>query len=178
MRAFEDRFLTIGLPYRVIGGPRFYERMEIRDAMAFFRVVVSPDDGLAFERIVNTPKRGLGDKAIQTKRALNSLQTVVQNFDRWHEMMRSGDFGHVDLAEIILDESGYTDMWRNDKTPEAPGRLENLKELVKALEEFENLQGFLEHVSLVMDNEQEEGISCRVLTRLGGWLVSIPAFHG
>ena len=182
MRAFEDRFLTIGLPYRVIGGPRFYERMEIRDAMAFFRVVVSPDDGLAFERIVNTPKRGLGDKAIQTvnatarqhgvsllegariviadellaKRALNSLQTVVQNFDRWHEMMRSGDFGHVDLAEIILDESGYTDMWRNDKTPEAPGRLENLKELVKALEEFENLQGFLEHVSLVMDNEQEE----------------------
>lgn len=182
MRAFEDRFLTIGLPYRVIGGPRFYERMEIRDAMAYFRVVVSPDDGLAFERIVNTPKRGLGDKAIQTvnatarqhgvsllegariviadqllaKRALNSLQTVVENFDRWHDMLRSGDFGHVDLAEIILDESGYTDMWRNDKTPEAPGRLENLKELVKALEEFENLQGFLEHVSLVMDNEQEE----------------------
>ncbi len=182
MRAFEDRFLTIGLPYRVIGGPRFYERMEIRDAMAFFRVVVSPDDGLAFERIVNTPKRGLGDKAIQTvnatsrehgvsllegariviadqllaKRALNSLQSVVDNFDRWHGMLRSGDFGHVELAEIILDESGYTDMWRNDKTPEAPGRLENLKELVKALEEFENLQGFLEHVSLVMDNEQEE----------------------
>ena len=182
MRSFEDRFLTIGLPYRVIGGPRFYERMEIRDAMAFFRVVVSPDDGLAFERIVNTPKRGLGDKALQTvnatarqhgvsllegariviadgllaKRALNSLSTVVQNFDRWHEMLRSGEFGHVDLAEIVLDESGYTDMWRNDKTPEAPGRLENLKELVKALEEFENLQGFLEHVSLVMDNEKEE----------------------
>ena len=182
MRAFEDRFLTIGLPYRVIGGPRFYERMEIRDAMAYFRVVVSPDDGLAFERIVNTPKRGLGDKAQQTinatarqhgvsllegarivvsdellpKRALNQLHAVIENFDRWGAMARSGEFGHVDLAEIVLDESGYTDMWRNDKTPEAPGRLENLKELIKALEEFENLQGFLEHVSLVMDNEQEE----------------------
>ena len=182
MRAFEDRFLTIGLPYRVIGGPRFYERLEIRDAMAYFRVVVSPDDGLAFERIVNTPKRGLGDKAVQTingvarehgvslleasrivvdegllaARARNALAQVVENFDRWTIMMLNNEFPHVALAEIILDESGYTDMWKNDKTPEAPGRLENLKELIKALEEFENFQGFLEHVSLVMDNEQEE----------------------
>ena len=182
MRAFEDRFLTIGLPYRVIGGPRFYERAEIRDAMAYFRVVVSPDDDLAFERIVNTPKRGLGDKAIQRinrtarengvsllegarltveagglpARARNALAEVVTNFDRWGAALRSGETGHVDLAEIILDESGYTEMWRADKSPDAPGRLENVKELVKALDEFENLQGFLEHVSLVMDNETDE----------------------
>ncbi|MEP2028086.1 MAG: UvrD-helicase domain-containing protein [Paracoccaceae bacterium] len=207
MRAFEDRFLTIGLPYRVIGGPRFYERMEIRDAMAYFRVVTSPDDDLAFERIVNTPKRGLGDKAQQTiqrtarkngvslvegarivveAKAIGGkggaqLAKLVEGIDRWGKMMRGlvrrvdfGDYdviddgiaspiehtppdvGHVELAEIILDESGYTGHWQNDKTPEAPGRLENLKELVKALEQFENLQGFLEHVSLIMDNESEE----------------------
>jgi DNA helicase-2/ATP-dependent DNA helicase PcrA len=183
MRAFEDRFLTIGLPYRVIGGPRFYERMEIRDAMAYFRVVVSPDDGLAFERIVNTPKRGLGDKAQQAinvaarengvsllegariiveteglpKRACNNLAILIAGFDRWRRLMEAGA-NHMELAEQILDESGYTDMWRSDKSPEAPGRLENLKELVKALEEFENLQGFLEHVSLIMENEQEDAV--------------------
>ena len=182
MRAFEDRFLTIGLPYRVIGGPRFYERMEIRDAMAYFRVVASPDDGLAFERIVNTPKRGLGDKAQQTinrvarenactmiraseiviaddlvpARARNQLAKLIDGFGRWHGHLHAGVIDHVTLAEMILEESGYTEMWRNDKTPEAAGRLENLKELVKALEEFENLQGFLEHVSLVMDNASEE----------------------
>ncbi len=182
MRAFEDRFLTIGLPYRVIGGPRFYERAEIRDAMAYFRVVVSPDDDLAFERIVNTPKRGLGDKALQqinltarrngvsllegarltveagglSARARGALAELVTSFDRWGAALRSGETGHVDLAETILDESGYTEMWRADKSPDAPGRLENVKELVKALDEFENLQGFLEHVSLVMDNETDE----------------------
>ncbi|MEM7061164.1 MAG: UvrD-helicase domain-containing protein [Pseudomonadota bacterium] len=183
MRAFEDRFLTIGLPYRVIGGPRFYERMEIRDAMAYFRVCVSPDDGLALERIINTPKRGIGDKALQTlnatarengiglldacriaieekalsNKANKALTELINGFDRWSGMLRAETAPHPDVAEIILDESGYTDMWLNDKTPEAPGRLENLKELVKALEEFENLQGFLEHVSLVMDNETEDG---------------------
>ncbi len=182
MRAFEDRFLSIGIPYRVIGGPRFYERMEIRDAMAYFRVVVSPDDGLAFERIVNTPKRGLGDKAQQlihsvardngvsllegarivvaedllSGKARGSLLTLIENFDRWMAQHKADDLGHVELAEIILDESGYTDFWKNDKSPDAPGRLENLKELIQALEEFENLQGFLEHVSLVMDNAQED----------------------
>ncbi|MEM9210124.1 MAG: UvrD-helicase domain-containing protein [Pseudomonadota bacterium] len=181
MRAFEDRFLTIGLPYRVIGGPRFYERMEIRDAMAYFRVAVSPDDGLAFERIVNTPKRGIGDKAQQTiqtaareagtslldgaricvaekrlgGKALSELKKLIEGFDRWSALVRAGE-SHVEIAETILEESGYTDHWKNDKTPEAPGRLDNLKELVKALEEFENLQGFLEHVSLIMDNEQED----------------------
>ena len=182
MRAFEDRFLTIGLPYRVIGGPRFYERMEIRDAMAYFRLAVSLADDLAFERIVNTPKRGLGDKAIQTiqrtaraggvslvegarlvcqgrllgGKGLKELTELVAGLDRWAAQVRAEADTHVALAEIILDESGYTGFWQNDKTPEAPGRLENLKELVKALENFENLQGFLEHVSLIMDNETEE----------------------
>ncbi|MBE0414009.1 ATP-dependent helicase [Yoonia sp.] len=182
MRAFEDRFLTIGLPYRVIGGPRFYERMEIRDAMAYFRLAVSPADDLAFERIVNTPKRGLGDKAVQTiqrtarsngvslvegarlvcqgkllgGKGLKELTILVDALDRWHAQIRAEADTHVELAEMILDESGYTGFWQNDKTPEAPGRLENLKELVKALENFDNLQGFLEHVSLIMDNETEE----------------------
>ncbi|APE45329.1 DNA helicase II [Sulfitobacter alexandrii] len=207
MRAFEDRFLTIGLPYRVIGGPRFYERLEIRDAMAYFRVVTSPDDDLAFERIVNTPKRGLGNVAqqkIQTTarehgvnlvegarillahdgiggKGAAQLRQLIDGIDRWHKMLRGPlrpaaggeddvieqtatvfdegppEVTHVELAEIILDESGYTGMWQNDKTPEAPGRLDNLKELVKALEQFENLQGFLEHVSLIMDNESDDG---------------------
>ncbi|MBT8411818.1 MAG: UvrD-helicase domain-containing protein [Octadecabacter sp.] len=182
MRAFEDRFLTIGLPYRVIGGPRFYERMEIRDAMAYFRLAVSQDDDLAFERIVNTPKRGLGDKAVQTIQTTarsngvnliegaricveaglikgkggNALRELVQGLDRWHAQLRAEADTHVEMAETILDESGYTSFWQNDKTPEAAGRLENLKELVKALENFENLQGFLEHVSLIMDNASEE----------------------
>lgn len=182
MRAFEDRFLTIGLPYRVIGGPRFYERLEIRDAMAYFRLAVSPDDDLAFERIVNTPKRGLGEKAqqkIQVAARSNDLSLLegarllvrtkqiggkggaalaelVDGLGRWHLMVRE-EASHVETAETILEEAGYIAHWQNEKTPEAPGRLENLKELVKALENFENLQGFLEHVALIMDNEQEEG---------------------
>ncbi len=211
MRAFEDRFLTIGLPYRVIGGPRFYERLEIRDAMAYFRVVVSPDNDLAFERIVNTPKRGLGDKAQQTiqitarANGVNlvegariaveqglikgkggaELRKLVEGIDRWSAMLRANgtrilddddsvvdtetdtapDYTHIELAEVILDESGYTAHWQNDKTPEAPGRLENLKELINQLHNFENLQGFLEHVSLIMDNEQEgEGAKVSIMT--------------
>ncbi|SDY44938.1 ATP-dependent helicase [Citreimonas salinaria] len=191
MRAFEDRFLTIGLPYRVIGGPRFYERMEIRDAMAYFRLVVSPADDLAFERVVNTPKRGLGDKAQQTIQRIArdngvslldgaalaveqgaikgkgaaALRELVAGLARWGRMTGDKDLSHMELAEIVLDESGYTAMWQNDKTPEAPGRLENLKELVKALEGFENLQGFLEHVSLVMDNESDEaGAKVSIMT--------------
>ena len=176
MRAFEDRFLTIGLPYRVIGGPRFYERMEIRDAMAYLRLAVSPDDDLAFERVVNTPKRGLGDKAqakLQsaaraqgvslyegakvllaakelTGRGAKELEGFVASIADWHRAVLAGS-DHIELAEKILDHSGYTAMWQNDKTPEAPGRLENLKELVGQLEQFENLQGLLEHVSLVLD---------------------------
>ena len=211
MRAFEDRFLTIGLPYRVIGGPRFYERLEIRDAMAYFRIVVSPDNDLAFERIVNTPKRGLGDKAQQTiqitarANGVNlvegariaveqglikgkggaELRKLVEGIDRWSAMLRANgtrilddddsvvdtetdtapDYTHIELAEVILDDSGYTAHWQNDKTPEAPGRLENLKELINQLHNFENLQGFLEHVSLIMDNEQEgEGAKVSIMT--------------
>ena len=182
MRAFEDRFLTIGLPYRVIGGPRFYERMEIRDAMAYFRVAISNEDGLAFERIINTPKRGIGDKAQQlinqtarehdvsllegarilvaagglSTKARGALKQLIEGFDRWSAAIEAGKQSHIEIAEIILEESGYTDYWKNDKTVEGPGRLENLKELVKALEGFENLQGFLEHISLIMENEQEE----------------------
>jgi DNA helicase-2/ATP-dependent DNA helicase PcrA len=181
MRAFEDRFLTIGLPYRVIGGPRFYERQEIRDAMAYFRLAVSPDDDLAFERVVNLPKRGLGDtaqskinqlargaqvslldgarealaKAVIGGKGASQLRAFVDGVDRWHLATLHPEYDHIRLAETILDESGYTEMWQNDKTPEAPGRLDNLKELVKALEQFDNLQGFLEHVSLIMDNDQE-----------------------
>ncbi len=181
MRAFEDRFLTIGLPYRVIGGPRFYERQEIRDAMAYFRLAVSPEDDLAFERVVNLPKRGLGDTA-QSKinqlargagvslldgarealakgviggKGASQLRAFVDGVDRWHIATQHPEYDHIRLAETILEESGYTEMWQNDKTPEAPGRLDNLKELVKALEQFDNLQGFLEHVSLIMDNETE-----------------------
>ena len=223
MRAFEDRFLTIGLPYRVIGGPRFYERLEIRDAMAYFRIVTSPDDDLAFERIVNTPKRGLGDKAQQTiqmaarqngvsliegaRIAVESglikgkggseLAKLVDGITRWAKLTRGvllsvsdddviddgpqrmeygpPEVSHFELAEIILDESGYTGHWQNDKTPEAPGRLENLKELVKALEQFENLQGFLEHVSLIMDNEKEgEGAKGSIMTLHGAKGLEFP----
>ena len=191
MRAFEDRFMTIGLPYRVIGGPRFYERMEIRDAMAYFRLAISVNDDLAFERIVNTPKRGLGNKAQQkiqivargegvslvegarillASKGLGGkgaveLAQLINGIDRWHAQIQVKAETHVELAEIILDESGYTTHWKNDKTPEAPGRLENLKELVKALEGFENLQGFLEHVSLIMDNEkQSDGAKISIMT--------------
>ena len=182
MRAFEDRFLTIGLPYRVVGGPRFYERLEVRDAMAYFRLAVSPDDDLAFERVANTPKRGLGEKGMQdiqrnaraatvplleatrgmlarremSGKAAGAMRSFVDGVDRWHAATLREGQSHVRLAETILDESGYTAMWQADKTPEAPGRLENLKELVKALEQFDSLQGFLEHVALIMDNETEE----------------------
>ncbi len=183
MRAFEDRFLTIGLPYKVIGGPRFYERLEIRDAMAYFRLIVSQDDDLAFERIVNTPKRGLGDKAVQTIQQVarsngvslvegarlcveaslikgkggKALGELVAGLDRWHAQLRAEEDTHIQVAEMALDESGYTEMWQNDKSPDAPGRLDNLKELVKALEQFDNLQGFLEHIALVMDNDSDGG---------------------
>lgn len=177
-REFEDRFLILGIPYRVIGGLRFYERMEIRDALAYLRLIVHPDDGLAFERVINTPKRGIGtaslqlihmyarEQAISVSKAARilcetdeirggartSLRKFFMDLDRWRE--QAGRVTHIDIAKIVLDESGYTSMWMEDKSADAPGRLENLKELVKALEAFESLQSFLEHVSLVMDNAQ------------------------
>ncbi|WP_292412170.1 3'-5' exonuclease, partial [Mesorhizobium sp.] len=182
MRAFEDRFITLGLNYRVIGGPRFYERMEIRDALAFFRVVANSGDDLAFERIVNVPKRGLGEATIRqihdTARALRipmleaagnlaesdelkpkpraALREVAANFERWQKALETTP--HTELAETILEESGYTDMWKNDRSAEAPGRLENLKELVRSMEEYESLRSFLEHVALVMEAEQSESL--------------------
>jgi DNA helicase-2/ATP-dependent DNA helicase PcrA len=190
MREFEDRFVTLGLPYRVIGGPRFYERAEIRDALAYLRVINSPADDLAFERIVNVPKRGLGDATVQMlhdharkrriplfeaaravvetdelkPKARGSLRDVVAQFDRWRAQREVT--AHTDLAQIVLDESGYTEMWQKDRSADAAGRLENLKELVRSMEEFENLQGFLEHISLVMDREggaEEDAVSLMTL---------------
>ena len=203
MRAFEDRFLKIGLAYRVIGGPKFYERLECRDAIAYFRVVIQPEDDLAFERIINTPKRGVGPKALQDIQAMarsngvslkegarlaiqdgllkgkakGAVAELVTQLDTWSALAEQqirypgldddeavvesvdylpAEITHVELAERILDESGYTTMWQNDKNPDSPGRLENLKELVKGLDEHDNLSGFLENVALSLDNDANE----------------------
>ena len=176
-REFEDRFIAIGMPYRIVGGFRFYERAEIRDALAYLRVVNQPSDDLAFERIVNVPKRGLGDKALAkihqlariegvpltiasarildtdelTPQARRALGNLVGDIARWRDMAR--DLPHAELARQLLDESGYTAMWQAEKSVEASGRLENLSELVRAMEEYESLGAFLEHVSLVMDKD-------------------------
>jgi DNA helicase-2/ATP-dependent DNA helicase PcrA len=178
-REFEERFIALALPYRVIGGPRFYERQEIRDAMAYLRLINQPADDLAFERIVNTPRRGIGTASLQLlhaaarnagtslveatrgliagddlpRAARNALANFLTMLDRWREEAERDS--HVELVQRMLDESGYTGMWQADPSPDAPGRLENLKELVVAMAEFENLGGFLEHVSLVMDNARD-----------------------
>ena len=178
MRAFEDRFVTMGMPYRVIGGPRFYERQEIKDAIAYLEVMQNPAADLKFERIINVPKRGLGDQTLQTifqharAEALSlfhaarqitetedlkpaprkALRALTDNFGRWRSL--SGAMPHTELAEQILDESGYTAMWQNDKSPQAQTRLENLKELIHFMGEFDSLRAFLEHVALVMDADQ------------------------
>jgi len=180
-REFEERFITLGLPYRVIGGPRFYERAEIRDAMAYCRVTVQPDDDLAFERIYNTPRRGLGESALRTlriiqrankvslfeatRRALEtdelkgrqrkSLGDLIKGFDRWRGMLDG--MSHIEVVETMLDESGYTDMLRLDRPPAAAARLENLKELTNALQEFDSLPAFLEHVALLTDTAEKAG---------------------
>ncbi len=176
-REFEERLITIGLPYRVIGGPRFYERQEVRDAIAYLRVIAQPDDDLAFERIVNLPKRGIGQATLQPIHMLargegisltraikklietdeikpkprKTLANFLLDFERWRGLADMAP--HAELAGTVLDESGYTEMWKQSKAPEAPGRLDNLKELVAALEDFDSLAAFLEHVSLVMENE-------------------------
>jgi DNA helicase II / ATP-dependent DNA helicase PcrA len=188
MREFEDRFVTLGLPYRVIGGPRFYERLEIRDALAYLRVIHSPADDLAFERIINVPKRGLGDATVQllhdharrrrvpltaAARAVTetdelkpkpraALRDLLAAFERWRA--QNATLPHTQLAEIVLDESGYTEMWQKDRSADAAGRLENLKELIRSMEEFENLAGFLEHIALVMDTEKSEGEAVSIMT--------------
>jgi DNA helicase II / ATP-dependent DNA helicase PcrA len=191
-REFEERFLTLGLPYRVIGGLRFYERQEIRDALAYLRLVHQPADDLAFERIVNLPRRGLGTSTLQTLHALararelpltdtahiligtdelkpaarRALSGFITDLQRWRGLL--DNTAHPDLAAQILDESGYTAMWQADKSPDAPGRLENLKELIAAMAEFDSLAGFLDHVSLVMENTADTGSD----------MISLMTLHG
>ncbi len=181
MREFEERFITLGLPYRVIGGPRFYERAEIRDALAYLRCAAQPQDDLAFERIFNVPKRGLGDATLQLlhdharreriplmtsarivveteelkPKQRQTLHALLADFARWASLIDQRPQGQ--LAEMILEESGYTEMWQKDRSAEAAGRLENLKELVRAMEEFPDLAAFLEHISLVMDAADASG---------------------
>ncbi len=207
MRSFEERFIALGLPYRVIGGPRFFERQEIRDAHAYLRVILSPTDDLAFERIVNVPKRGIGQTSVQklqmAARAMNksleattrelvktdeirgkartSLRAFVVDIDRWRQ--EKAVRKHTDLAEHILDESGYTQMWRDNKDAKSAGRLENLKELIQAMSEFDTLEAYLEHVSLVLDVEagpQEDEISLMTLHAAKGLefpLVFLPGWE-
>ncbi|WP_309092541.1 UvrD-helicase domain-containing protein [Phenylobacterium sp.] len=181
MRAFEERFVLLQIPYVVIGGPRFFERAEIRDAVAYLRLLFSEDDDLAFERIVNTPKRGIGDTTVQkllqiarlngvsASRAARQLvltdelaaktRTALANFlrdmDRWRA--EASRMPHHRLMEVVLDESGYTDALRLDRSPQAQGRLENLKELINAMSQFDTLEAFLEHVSLVLDLDRSSG---------------------
>ena len=178
-REFEDRFIAIGLPYRIVGGFRFYERAEIRDALAYLRIIAQPADDLAFERIVNVPKRGLGDKAVAkvhslarasglplmaaaaqildtdelTPQARRAMGNLVGDVARWRA--RLNELPHPELARLVLDESGYTAMLQADRSAESAGRLENLTELTRAMEEYETLGAFLEHVSLVMENDAE-----------------------
>ncbi len=190
MREFEERFITVGVPYRVIGGPRFYERLEIRDALAYFRCVCQPADDLAFERIVNTPKRGLGDATLNTvhnyarakgipmiqavrfiveteelkPKPRATLRELVDNIARWASLLDTTP--HHELCETILEESGYTAMWKADRSADATGRLENLKELIRSMQDFENLRGFLEHISLVMEaaaGETEDRVTIMTL---------------
>jgi len=180
-REFEERLITLGIPYQVIGGLRFYERQEIRDAVAYLRVIAQPDDDLAFQRIVNLPKRGLGQATMQTVHmharargisltvAIRELLTtdelkarpkkiftdLMTAFDRWR--VEAQNHSPAELMDIVLDEAGYTEMWKLDKSIDAPGRIENLKELVVGLSEFDTMTSFLEHVSLVMENEDNKG---------------------
>ncbi len=189
MRAFEERFVMLQIPYAVIGGPRFFERAEIRDAHAYLRLIQSEDDDLAFERIVNTPKRGIGEATVQkvltlarskgvsasvaarglvqtdelASRTRTSLSGFLRDMDRWRE--EAGRTDHARLTETILEESGYTDALRLDKNPTAQTRLENLKELIQSMGAFDTLEAYLEHVSLVMDLDRgPEGDSVQIMT--------------
>ena len=191
-REFEERFIKLGVSYKVIGGMRFYERQEIRDALAYFRVIAQPADDLALERIINTPKRGVGDTTVQTlyafarSKGISLYESVVQlsetdelrpavrqtlralagDFTRWREALQVTE--HPQVAAQVLDESGYMAMWKADKSPDAPGRLENLRELIGGMGDFESFGEFLEHVSLVMENQDRDG----------GSHVSIMTLHG
>ena len=191
-REFEDRFIQIGINYRIVGGFRFYERAEIRDALAYLRVIAQPADDLAFERIYNAPKRGLGAKALEKlhvharrrsiplalaaieiadtdelpARPRNTFLALMRDFARWREL--SGSSSPADLLRTVMDECGYTDALQAEKTAEAAGRLENLAELARAMEEYDTLGDFLEHVSLVMDNEAaDEAEKVTIMTMHG-----------
>src|SRR5262249_32361343 len=181
MRSFEERFVMLQIPYQVIGGPRFFERAEIRDAHAHLRLIPSRDDDLAFERVVNTPKRGIGDTTVQKllavargagvsaaaaareltrtdelpARTRTALAAFLRDLDRWRAAGETTP--HPRLLETILEESGYTDALRLDKGPTSQSRLDNLKELVQSMSSFETLQAYLEHVALVMDLDRESG---------------------
>ena len=191
-REFEERFIKLGVSYKVIGGPRFYERMEIRDALAYFRVVVQKSDDLAFERIINTPRRGIGDTTVNTLYAYarskgislygaimdltqtdelraktkSTLMKLMDDFERWRSLLDS--MNHAELADMILEESGYMEMWKLDKSPEAPGRIENLKELTGGMQAYDSMQEFLEHVALVLENQDSSS----------GDFVTLMTLHG
>ncbi len=192
MREFEEQFIQHDVPYRVVGGPRFYERMEVRDALCYLRVVAQASDDLALERIINKPKRGLGNATIQNLQAHArthnmslyvaiqdmtqrgelraktnaTLMALIDSFERWKSLVET--VHHAELAWTVLEESGYIQMWKDDKAPDAPGRVENLKELVNAMQDFESLSEFLEHVSLVMENQDNKS----------GDQVTIMTLHG
>ena len=196
MRAFEDQFILRSINYRVIGGARFYERMEIRDALAYFRIVCQPSNDLAFERIINKPRRGLGTVTLQTIRDYahansvpmlsaarslintnelkpkqrEALQILSDNIERWSECLETMD--HISLARTILDKSNYMKFWKNDLSPDAPTRLDNLQELIHSLERFGSLPEFLDYVSLVMDDESsstEDSINLMTLHSAKGF---------
>ena len=219
MRSFEERFVLLAIPYTVVGGPRFFERAEIRDAHAYLRLINSEDDDLAFERIVNQPKRGIGETSISRScwrwrashglsaalaargviatdelpaRTRTALATFLRDVDRWRAL--AGTVRHPELMETVLEESGYTDMVRADRGPQSQGRLDNLKELVQSMAQFDTLTAYLEHVSLVMDLDRGRGLRQRadhdpafrqgagvpsgVPARLGGGRLPLPALHG
>ena len=178
-REFEERFLKIGMGYRVIGGTKFYERAEIKDSVAFLRIVNQKNDDLAFERIINVPKRSVGDSTIKqlydwarkNKKSLEDsavellqlnkikpkaklgLVKILNLFNKWRLDLKEKK--HYELMEIILDESGYSKMLKDKKDLENEGRLENLKELIRGMHDFDNLQGFLEHVALATSIDQD-----------------------
>lgn len=191
-RQFEERFLTLGLPYQVVGGLRFYERQEIKDIIAYLRVVQNPKDNLAFERIINLPKRGIGNATLEKfhstareqgcslfeaaaqltdgakSKAAEVIRVLIQQFHRWR-----GQLGQIpinELTDLVLDESGYRAMWEKEKNAEANGRLENLRELIRAMGEFESLTEFLEHVGLVTDTVQQEAAA-------SGELITLMTLH-
>lgn len=191
-REFEERFIKLGIPYKVIGGPRFYERLEIRDALAYFRVTVQRNDDLALERIINTPRRGIGGTTLNTLYAYarskgislfhaimdltqtdelrpkmrGTLMKMLDDFERWRGALETMEYQEV--AAMILEESGYLDFWKNNKTPEAPGRVENLKELIGGMKDYGSLQEFLEHVALVLENQDSSS----------GEFVTLMTLHG